>query len=162
MPRPCGNTACVWQYGLFEEECEKSGLSPRDNFAAWDQLRIDMCVAAAVEAEDEALQRVEAVTKEIRETPAKTFAELAVKARALRFDTHLSTQCDLPEKDQDWPEEVMNQFVAERMPCRCGGCMMAKPKARAANVVPFPVTPDPAHKMAVEAAEKLFEVLSQL
>jgi hypothetical protein len=103
----------VWQYGLFEEECEKSGLSPRDNFAAWDQLRIDMGVAAAVEAEDEAWQLVEALTKKIRETPAKTFAELAVKARALRFDTHLSTQCDLPEKDQDWPEEVMNQFVAE-------------------------------------------------
>jgi hypothetical protein len=103
----------VWQYGLFEEECEKSGLSPRDNFAAWDQLRIDMCVAAAVELEDEALQRVEAVTKEIRGTPARTFAELAVKARALRFDAHLSTQCDLPEKDQDWPEQVMNEFVAE-------------------------------------------------
>jgi hypothetical protein len=37
----------------------------------------------------------------------------AVKARALRFDAHLSSQCDLPEKDQDWPEEVMNKFVAE-------------------------------------------------
>jgi hypothetical protein len=103
----------VWQYGLFEEECEKSGLSPRDNFAAWDQLQIDMCVVAAIEAEDEASHRVEAVTKEIRETPAKTFADLAVKARALRFDTHLSTECDLPEKDQDWPEHAMNEFVAE-------------------------------------------------
>jgi hypothetical protein len=29
---------------------------------------------------------------------AKTFAGLAVKARALRFDTHLSTQCDLPRR----------------------------------------------------------------
>jgi hypothetical protein len=26
-----------------------------------------------------------------------------------------------------------------------------------ANVVPFPVTPDPAHKLAVQAAEKLFD-----
>jgi hypothetical protein len=103
----------VWQYGLFEEECESRGLSPCDNFAAWDQLRIDMCVAAAVDVEDEAVQRLEAVTKEIRETPAKTFADLAVKARALRFDAHLSSQCDLPEKDQDWPEEVMNKFIAE-------------------------------------------------
>jgi hypothetical protein len=40
-------------------------------------------------------------------------AGLAVKARALRFDTHLSTQCDLPPKDQDWPEHVTNEFVAE-------------------------------------------------
>jgi hypothetical protein len=103
----------VWQYGLFEEECEKRGLLPYDNFAAWDQLRIDMCVAAAVDVEDELVQQIEAVTKEIRETPAKTFADLAVKARALRFDAHLSSQRDLPEKDQDWPEEVMNKFVAE-------------------------------------------------
>jgi hypothetical protein len=32
-----------------------------------------------------------------------------------------------------------------------------KTKAPAGNVVPFPVTPDPAHKMAVQAAEKLFD-----
>jgi hypothetical protein len=25
----------------------------------------------------------------------------------------LGWQCDLPEEDQDWQEQVMNQFVAE-------------------------------------------------
>jgi hypothetical protein len=70
-------------------------------------------VEAAAEAEDAAWQLVEALTKKIRETPAKTFAGLAVKARALRFDTHLSTRCDLPPEDQDWPEQVMNELVAE-------------------------------------------------
>jgi hypothetical protein len=44
---------------------------------------------------------------------AKTFAGLAVKACELHFDTHLSTQCDFPEEDQDWQERVMSQFVAE-------------------------------------------------
>jgi hypothetical protein len=29
--------------------------------------------------------------------------------------------------------------------------------ARAANVVPFPLAPDPVHKRAVQAAEKLFD-----
>lgn len=102
-----------WLNGLFEEEWAKQGLSMFENIAAWEQLRKDMGVEAAIDAEDAAWQLVGALTKKIRETPAKTFAGLAVKARALRFDAHLSTQCDLPEKDQDWPEEVMNQFVAE-------------------------------------------------
>jgi hypothetical protein len=53
------------------------------------------------------------VTTKIRETPAKTFAGLAVKARASRYDIYLGTQCDRPPEDQDWPEYVMNQFVAE-------------------------------------------------
>jgi hypothetical protein len=44
---------------------------------------------------------------------AITFAGLAIKARALRFDAHLNTQRDLPPDDQDWPEYVMNEFVAE-------------------------------------------------
>jgi hypothetical protein len=51
--------------------------------------------------------------KPIRETPATTFTGLAVKARALRFDTYLSTQGHLPEADQDWPEFCVNKFVAE-------------------------------------------------
>jgi hypothetical protein len=72
-----------------------------------------MGLDAAIEVENAEWNFVCVVTKRIRETPAKTFAGLAVKARALRFDAHLSTQCDLPEKDQDWPEYVMNEFVAE-------------------------------------------------
>jgi hypothetical protein len=99
--------------GLFEQEWAKKGLSIADNVAAWDQLRIDMGLDAAIEVEDAEWNFVCVVTKKIRETPAKTFAGLAVKARALRFDAHLSTQCDLPPKDQDWPEQVMNEFVAE-------------------------------------------------
>jgi hypothetical protein len=44
---------------------------------------------------------------------AKTFAGLAVKARALRFNTHLDTQISLPLDEQDWPERMMDLFVAE-------------------------------------------------
>jgi hypothetical protein len=68
---------------------------------------------AAIDAQDRIFDLIEAVTTKIREMPAKTFAGLAVKARALRFGVHLNTQCDLPPEDQDWPEYVMNQFVAE-------------------------------------------------
>jgi hypothetical protein len=96
---------------LFDEAWERCGLSIDANFGG--QLRAETAVEAAIEAEERAFNLIEAVTTKIRETPAKTFAGLAVKARALRFGAHLNTQCDLPPEDQDWPEQVMNQFVAE-------------------------------------------------
>jgi hypothetical protein len=68
---------------------------------------------AAAEAEMKALDIIDAVATKIRETPAKTFAGLAVKARTLRFDTSLDLQGDRLPKDQDWPEQVMNQLLAE-------------------------------------------------
>lgn len=99
---------------VFEEALERTRLSSMDtNFEFWGQLRIETGFKAAIEAQNKALDDIDAVTTKIRETPAKTFAGLAVKARALRYDTHLSTQCDLPPEDQDWPEQVMNEFVAE-------------------------------------------------
>jgi hypothetical protein len=98
---------------LFNEEWRRRGLSIDDNLAAWLELGAETGFEAAVEAENAACDRIDAVTKKIRETPAKTFAGLAVKARALRFDAHLDTQRDLPLGDQDWPEHVMNEFVAE-------------------------------------------------
>jgi hypothetical protein len=104
---------CTRLGGLFDEAWDRSGLSLGDNFEVWKQLRIESGVEAAAEAEGRAFNLVDAVTTKIRGTPAKTFAGLAIKARALRFDAHLSTQCDLPLKDQDWPEQVMNEFVAE-------------------------------------------------
>jgi hypothetical protein len=67
----------------------------------------------AAKAQERAACLVDAVTAKIRETPAKTFAGLAIKAGALQYDMGLSTQCDLPEEDQDWQERVMNYFVAE-------------------------------------------------
>jgi hypothetical protein len=98
----------------FETEWDKTGLPIDDaNFAAWGKLRTDMGVEAAAEAEMKALDIIDAVTTKIRETPAKTFAGLAVKARALRFDTSLDLQDDRLPKDQDWPERVMNEFIAE-------------------------------------------------
>jgi hypothetical protein len=72
-----------------------------------------MGVEAAAEAEMKALDIIDAVATKIRETPAKTFAGLAVKARALRFDTSLDLQDDRLPKDQDWPERVMHEFIAE-------------------------------------------------
>jgi hypothetical protein len=53
------------------------------------------------------------VTEKIRATPANTFAGVAVKARALRFNSHLDTQTSLPLDEQDWPERIMDLFVAE-------------------------------------------------
>jgi hypothetical protein len=99
--------------GLFDEAWNRGGLSMGDNFEVWKQLRIETGVEAAIEAEDKAFGLIDAVTTKIREMPAKTFAGLAVKARALRFDALLNAQCDLPQEDQDWPEYVMNEFVAE-------------------------------------------------
>jgi hypothetical protein len=107
----------------FEKEWAKKGLSIDENLeparymqcriAAWRQLQNEIGVDAALSGEDAACKLLDAVTKKIRGTPATTIVGLAVKARALRFDTHLSTQCDLQEKDQDWPERVMSQFIAE-------------------------------------------------
>lgn len=104
---------------LFEEEWGRRGLSIDANLGAWSRLKDEMGFEAALEAEERAFLLIDAVTTKIRETPAKTFAGLAVKARALRFDTHLDTQCDLPPRDQDWPEHVMNQFIDEldRLAC---------------------------------------------
>jgi hypothetical protein len=112
LPDPV-NAECKRLERLFDEEWDRRGLSIDDNFVAWGQLREEMGFEAALEAEERAFNLIEAVTTKIRETTAKTFAGLAVKARALRFDAHLHTQCDLPSEDQDWPEYVMNQFVAE-------------------------------------------------
>jgi hypothetical protein len=98
---------------VFEETWKRKGLSIDANFEFWGQLRIKTGFETAIEAQNKALDDFDDVTTKIREMPAKTFAGLAVKARALRFDTHLSTQCDLPPEDQDWPEQVMNEFVAE-------------------------------------------------
>jgi hypothetical protein len=89
------------------------GLSIDANFELWRQLRAETGFEASIEAADKAVALIDAVTMKIREMPAKTLAGLAVKARALRYDTFLSTQCDLPRENQDWPEEIMNQFVAE-------------------------------------------------
>ncbi len=72
-----------------------------------------MGVEAAAEAEMKALDIIDTVTTKIREATAKTFAGLAVKARALRFDTSLDLQDDRFPEDQDWPERVMGQFIAE-------------------------------------------------
>jgi hypothetical protein len=104
---------CKRLAGLFDEGWARRGLSIDANFELWKQLRIESGFEGAIEAEDKAGALIDAVTTKIRETPAKTFAGLAVKARALRYDTFLSTQCDLPREDQDWPEEIMNQFVAD-------------------------------------------------
>jgi hypothetical protein len=97
----------------FEKEWDKKGLSIDANLIEFSQLAKETGADAAATVEGKALDLLDALTAKIRETPAKTFAGLAVKARALRFDAHLSTQCDLPLEDQDWPEQVMNQFVAE-------------------------------------------------
>jgi len=112
-------------YRQCEIEWDKTGL-PIDeaNFAAWGKLKTDMGVEAASEVEMKALEIIDAVTTKIRETPAKTFAGLAVKARALRFDTSLDLQDDRPLADRDWPEKVMHQFVAEldrlaKLPADC-------------------------------------------
>jgi hypothetical protein len=107
------NAECTRLGEFFDQAWDRSGLSLGENFEVWKQLRIESGVEAAGAAEERAFKLIDAVTTKIRETPAKTFAGLAVKARALRFDAHLSTQCDLPLKDQDWPEQVMNGFVAE-------------------------------------------------
>jgi hypothetical protein len=72
-----------------------------------------MGVEAAAEAEMKKLDIIDAVATKIRETLAKTFAGLAVKARVVRFAAGLDMQGDRLPKDQDWPEQVMNQFVAE-------------------------------------------------
>jgi hypothetical protein len=49
----------------------------------------------------------------MKDISARTFAGVAVKARALRFDTHLDSQTSLPLDEQDWEDGVMNRFVAE-------------------------------------------------
>jgi hypothetical protein len=59
-----------------------------------------------------ALDLIDAVATKIRETPAKTFAGLAIKARVLAYDAGLDMR-DLPEEKQDGPEKAMNQFIAE-------------------------------------------------
>jgi hypothetical protein len=99
---------------VFEEAWKRTELSSIDaNLEFWSQMRIETGFEAAIEAQNRSFDDIDTVTTKIRETPAKTFAGLAVKARALRYDTYLSTQCNLPEEDQDWAEFVMNQFVAE-------------------------------------------------
>jgi hypothetical protein len=79
-------------------------------FCEWGE---DAGIKAATDAAERAADPIDAVTAKIRETPAKTLAGLADKARALRYDTALSKQRDLPEEDQDWDAWAMNQFVAE-------------------------------------------------
>src|SRR5262245_1741848 len=53
------------------EEWEKRGLSIDENFAAFCQLREEMGVEAAIEANDKELERVDAAAAKIRETPAQ-------------------------------------------------------------------------------------------
>jgi hypothetical protein len=96
-----------------EEKFTDDWKSRELSIGEWRQLSEATGFEAAIDAETRAVDLIEAVTSKIRKTPAKTFAGLAVKARALRFDAHLSTMCDLPPEDQDWPEYVMNEFVAE-------------------------------------------------
>jgi hypothetical protein len=100
--------------GPFEEEWDRRGLSIDGNLAVFWQLRNEMGLEPAIGAEHRAAKLVDAVTEKIRKTPAGTFAGVAVKARALRFDMGLDPpKADHLQEDQDWPEQVMNQFVSE-------------------------------------------------
>lgn len=55
------------------------------NLDLWMRWGEEAGVNAAVEAEERAFEHIDAVTAKIREMAAKTFAGLAVKARALRM-----------------------------------------------------------------------------
>jgi len=94
------------------EEWEKTGLSIDENLAAYFQLRTKIGLDAVIEASEKALDPIDAVATKIRETPAKTFGGLAVKARVLAYDAGLDMR-DLPEEKLDGPEKAMNQFIAE-------------------------------------------------
>jgi hypothetical protein len=101
---------------IDDEFHDRTGLTPtpdKDAFELWARSRIEYGVDATIEISDALFLRVDAVTEKIRAVLAKTFAGVAVKARALRFNTHLHTQTSLPSDEQDWPERMMNLFVAE-------------------------------------------------
>jgi hypothetical protein len=66
-----------------------------------------MGVEAAIDANNKALEPVDALAVKIRETPAKTFAGIAVKARAVRFDAALDMRGD------DWQVQILDEFIAE-------------------------------------------------
>jgi hypothetical protein len=105
---------CWYMEELFNEEADRRRLRPdsKRTYALWAKLRIETGCDDAATRQNELGEQVDAVTKRIRETPAKTWAGLAIKARALRFDTMLDFECG-PENEQDWPELVMDAFVAE-------------------------------------------------
>jgi hypothetical protein len=72
---------------IYAEEARRRGF-PAD--IIWNEpWAIATGLPAAADAEDEATEAVDRVTERIRVVPARTFAGLAVKPRALRHDTFL-------------------------------------------------------------------------
>lgn len=96
---------------IFEAEASRIGLVLWG--VAWRKLRIEMGVEEAICELGAADMAIDAVTEQIRRTPSKTFAGIAVKARALRWDCMLFCEHDLTRNEQDWPEQVMTDFVDE-------------------------------------------------
>ncbi|MGB8901682.1 MAG: hypothetical protein WCC90_21645 [Methylocella sp.] len=74
---------------------------------------MDCGLEAAIHAENTAEDLAIAVVRQINKTPARTFAGLAVKARALRFDTGFDNKSNVPEDDLDWPQVAVNNFPDE-------------------------------------------------
>jgi hypothetical protein len=69
--------------------------------------------ATAAAAAEKAADLVADVVEQIKKTPAKTFAGLAVKARALRYAMGVRPEGELPGEPQDYQETAMNLFVSE-------------------------------------------------
>jgi hypothetical protein len=89
------------------------GGIPSGSFDKWAKFRVDCGLGAAIHAENTAEDLAIAVVRQINKTPARTFAGLAVKARALRFDTGFDNKSNVPEDDLDWPQVAVNNFLDE-------------------------------------------------
>ena len=97
----------------FNEKADRRGLHPAQNYEAWAKFHAESGLDALATKTNDVAERVDAATKEIRGTPAKALAGIAIKARALRFDTGLDSECVLNEGRQPYMENLMEDFIAE-------------------------------------------------
>ncbi len=117
---PLAKAACDLDDVFAELE---EGLGDPRCSRAWWEARRACGLEAAGERFNAQTTAIDAITREIRETPAATFAGLAVKMSAARFDCFFGSfyakGVETPERDLDWSPECFEQLrrEVERLAC---------------------------------------------
>lgn len=104
----------------------EEGLGVPRGSPAWWEARRACGFETAAERFNAQTAAIDTITREIRETPAATFAGLAVKMNAARFDCFFGALfargIETPECDLDWSPECFEQLrrEVERLACNNG------------------------------------------